>query len=148
MVDQCAQVSCGSGSWMNGSFDSDQPKEATRKAACGQDSTLLELGYIFFPPSQRENASESKGRNGLVKIFHENLCLLGLKEKSDSKAGKLLTPTFPLLYEGLTAPAINLISLSWSLCVCNSCSWWDMMRCRRNPALVRKFTCVRQKCGG
>lgn len=33
---------------MNGSFDSDQPKEATRKAGCGQDSALLELGD-FFP---------------------------------------------------------------------------------------------------
>lgn len=36
MVDQCAQVSCGSGLWMNGSFDSGQPKEATTNTGCGQ----------------------------------------------------------------------------------------------------------------
>lgn len=66
---------------MNGSFDSDQPKEATRKAGCGQDSALLELGDFFpLPPEGKMLLKVREEIFGLVKFFRENLCLLGLEE--------------------------------------------------------------------
>lgn len=55
-MDQRAQVSCGSGPWMNGSFDSAQPKEAGRQH-------IARLGiFFFFPPLSfcRENISKSE----------------------------------------------------------------------------------------
>lgn len=52
-MDQHAQVSCGSGPWMNGSFDSDQPKEAGRQH-------VARLGIFFFLLFFRENISKSE----------------------------------------------------------------------------------------
>lgn len=61
-MDQRAQVSCGSGLWMNGSFDSGQPREATRNSAVGRQC-LARVGIIFFLLPAVRNVCMSEGRN-------------------------------------------------------------------------------------
>lgn len=71
-MDQCAQVSCRSGSWMNGSFDS---RKRPERLAVGREC-LAGLG-IDSPPPVGKNACKSEGRNTSVTNFTWELLTFG-----------------------------------------------------------------------